>query len=150
MALINYLATMKSTIFFLLLLISSTLTGQSKTEAVIKKLSAEKYTLMNPTTLDKLKTYLDDRMVFIHSNGMTETKTEMIQHLKQGKWALRSVDSREVSVRVYKNNFAILIGKGMFHAMSEGKDMDVDLYYTEVWTHVKDGWLLASRHASKN
>ncbi|MBP9135176.1 MAG: nuclear transport factor 2 family protein [Saprospiraceae bacterium] len=105
---------------------------------------------MNPTTLDKLKTYLDDRMVFIHSNGMTETKTEMIQHLKQGKWALRSIDSREVSVRVYKNNFAILIGKGMFHAMSEGKDMDVDLYYTEVWTHVKDGWLLASRHASKN
>ena len=80
MALINYLATMKSTIFFLLLLISTTVSGQSKTEAVIKKLSAEKYTLMNPTTLDKLKTYLDDRMVFIHSNVSCQSQKKRSRH----------------------------------------------------------------------
>ena len=75
-------------------------------------------------------------MIFIHSNGMTETKADMIQHIKEGKWMLRKVDSREVNVRVYKNNFAVLTAKGIFHATNEGKDMDVDL--------------LASRHASKN
>ena len=145
-----YLTAMKSTFLFLLLLVSGSILAQSKTEAVIIKLSAEKYASMNPSSLDKLKTLLDDRMIFIHSNGMTETKADMIQHIKEGKWMLHKVDSREVNVRVYKNNFAVLTAKGIFHATNEGKDMDVDLYYTEVWTHVKDGWLLASRHASKN
>ena len=95
-----YLTAMKSTFLFLLLLVSGSILAQSKTEAVIIKLSAEKYASMNPSSLDKLKTLLDDRMIFIHSNGMTETKADMIQHIKEGKWMLRKVDSREVNVRV--------------------------------------------------
>lgn len=121
----------------------------SRTEALVIKLSAEKFKYMNPGKLNELKAILDDRVVFIHSNGMTETKNEMIQNLKDGKWKLNGVDVKEVSARIYKNNTAIVVGKGTFHVVSAGKELDMDLYYTEIWTHVKKGWLLASRHALK-
>lgn len=121
----------------------------SRTESLVLRLSAEKFNYMNPGKLSQLKPLLDDRMIFIHSNGMTETKEQMIQNLTDGKWKINSVDVKEASVRVYKNNTAILVGKGTFHVASSGKDLDMELYYTEVWTHIKKGWVLAGRHALK-
>jgi hypothetical protein len=46
----------------------------NRTEELIKKISVEKNTYMNAASTDKLAALLDDRMVFVHSNGMTETK----------------------------------------------------------------------------
>ena len=116
-----------------------------------RKLSAEKNKYMNPGSLEKLKPMLDDRMIFIHSNGLTETKDLMIKDIIDGKWKIYSVDIHEANVRVFKNNFAVLIGKGTFKANNptSGGDISTELYYTEVWSHVTKGWLLTSRHASK-
>lgn len=104
---------------------------------------------MNPTDINKITSLLDDRMIYIHSNGNTETKTQLIQNVKDGKWKVNSIDFRDISVRIYKNNFAVVVGKGLFHVEVEGNAIATDLYFTEFWTHVKGGWLLASRHASK-
>ena len=72
------------TIIFWSIYISSA-QGNKSTEALITKLSAEMKTFMNAESVNKLKPLLDERLVFIHSNGMTEGKEEMIQHLKDGK-----------------------------------------------------------------
>lgn len=119
------------------------------TETLLLGLSAEKFTYMNPGKLDQLKPMLDENLVFIHSNGLTETKEQMIQNLTDGKWNLRGVEVKEASVRIFKNNTAIIIGKALFHATAAGKDVDLDLYYTEIWMLVDKAWLLTSRHALK-
>ena len=118
-------------------------------ESLVLGLSAEKFNYMNPGKLDKLKPMLHENLVFIHSNGLTETKEQMAQNLTDGKWNLRGVDVKEVSVRVFKKKTAIVIGKALFHATAAGKDVDLDLYYTEIWMLVKKRWLLTSRHALK-
>lgn len=120
---------------------------QNRTEALILELSKKKNTYCNAKEADKLRSILDDRLVFIHSNGMTESKEEMIQNLKDEKWNIKKVDIKESNIRIYKNNIAILIGKGSFNVDANKQDLTVELYFTEVWTHVKKGWLLASRHA---
>ncbi len=141
---------MKYIVIAILLLNVCALNAQNcKTEQLVLRLSAEIKTLMNPGSLDKLKTFLDDRMIFIHSNGLTESKNEMIKNITDGKWMLRSVDTREAQARIYKNNIAIIIGKGTFNATTAGTDIATELYYTEVWAHVSKGWVLTSRHASK-
>ncbi|MEO5581409.1 MAG: nuclear transport factor 2 family protein [Saprospiraceae bacterium] len=144
---------MKHIIFIIILFLSASLIAQpnSRTEQLVINLSAQKNMYMNPGSLEKLKVMLDDRMIFIHSNGLTETKDLMIKDIKEGKWKIYSVDIHEANVRVYKNNFAVLIGKGTFKANNptSGGDISTDLYYTEVWSHGAKGWLLASRHASK-
>jgi hypothetical protein len=122
---------------------------KSSTEQLIIKLSKEKFSYMNANDTEKLKPLLDDRMVFIHSNGLTETKTEMLQNLKNGKWGIKSVKVSGAEVRVFKNDVAILTGKGAFDVTTEGKPAELTLYYTEVWTHFKKGWVLVSRHANR-
>ena len=140
---------MKLQFFFVFILFSLSAFSQSRTEKLILEKFKEKFEYMNPKDIDKIASLLDDRLVYIHSNGNTESKTQLIQNVKSGKWKVKSVELRDMNVRVYKNNFAIVVGKGLFHVEVNGKPIDTDLYFTEFWTHVKEGWLLASRHASK-
>jgi hypothetical protein len=140
---------MKYLLLGFVLCCASILAAQSRTEEKVIALSKEMKTYFNPKEADKLTAFLDDRLVFIHSNGMTESKKEMIENLKTEKWALTGIDHKDISVRVYKNNTAVLVGKGLFHAVSAGKSVDLELYYTEIWSHVKKGWVLISRHANK-
>ncbi len=140
---------MKMLFHFVFLVLSFSAYSQSRTENVILERSREKFKYMNPRDIDQISSFLDDRMVYIHSNGNTETKSQLIQNVKEGKWKINTVELRDLNVRVYKNNFAILVGKGLFHVEVNGTPIDTDLYFTETWTHVKNGWLLASRHASK-
>ncbi|MDZ4707478.1 MAG: nuclear transport factor 2 family protein [Saprospiraceae bacterium] len=123
--------------------------ADARIENLVLGLSAEKFNYMNPGKLDKLKPLLDENLIFIHSNGLTETKEQMVQNLTDGKWNLRGVEVKEASVRVFKNNTAIITGKALFHATAAGKDVDLDLYYTEIWMLVNKSWLLTSRHALK-
>ncbi len=140
---------MKLQFFFVFILFSLSAFSQSRTEKLILEKFKEKFEYMNPKDIDKIASLLDDRLVYIHSNGNTESKTQLIQNVKSGKWKVKSVEFRDMNVRVYKNNFAIVVGKGLFHVEVNGEPIDTDLYFTEFWTHVKEGWLLASRHASK-
>ena len=138
-------------IIFGFISISST-NGQpaSRTEVLIKKLSKEKFEYMNAASIEKLKPMLDERLIYVHSNGMTESKEEMIANLIAEKWSVENVKLiGSPTVRVVKNDVAVLIGKGNYSVQTEGKKLEVDLYYTEVWVHYKKGWLLFSRHASK-
>jgi hypothetical protein len=129
----------------------NTIYGQnSRTEDLIKKLSKDKFEFMNAEKVDKLIPMLDDRLVFIHSNGMTESKTEMISNLKNNKWSIEKVKLiGNPTVRVIKNDVAVLIGKGNYLVNTADKKVDINLYYTEVWVHYKRGWLLFSRHATR-
>ncbi len=140
---------MKYTVLLYFLFLSIAVQSQSRTEQALLKLFKEKFEYMNPNNLDKLSALLDDRLVYIHSGGNTESKSELLQDIKAGKWIIRSVDTRDVKIRVYKNNFALITAKGIFHVTANGVNEDPDLYFTEVWTHVKNGWLLASRHSLK-
>jgi anion-transporting ArsA/GET3 family ATPase len=122
----------------------------SRTEELIKKLSNEKNTLMNSTSVNELKSYLDERLVYIHTNGMTENKSEILENLKKNKWSIDTVVIKESNVRIFKNHTAILVGKGTFRFnLEEKKNMEIDIYFTEVWTKFKKGWVLLSRHGSK-
>ncbi|HNR08589.1 MAG TPA: nuclear transport factor 2 family protein [Saprospiraceae bacterium] len=143
---------MKSLICLLLLLAGvAPLHAQalSEQENSVLRLSAEKFNYLNPENLDRLEPFLHDRLVFIHSNAMTETKEQMFRNLRDGKWKLRKVDVREASVRIFRKKTAVVVGKGTFYASNAGHDIDIDLYYTETWVLDKKKWRLASRHASR-
>lgn len=141
------------TLIFLIFLLAGLPQLQSQSiseqENTVLRMSAEKFNYFNPENIGKLGPFLHDRLVFIHSNGMTETKEQMFRNLRDGKWKLYKVDVREASVRIFRKKTAIVVGKGTFHASNAGHDIDIDLYYTETWLLDKKQWRLASRHASR-
>lgn len=99
-------------------------------------------------SFDSLESVLDDRLVFIHSNGWPETKKEFIDDIKSGKLRYSAIEVIESSVRVYPTS-AIVIGRGKFTVALDGKDLALELKYTEVYIARNGKWLLASRHANR-
>lgn len=121
--------------------------AQSPEQAVLE-LSKRKFDWMIRMRYDSLESVLDDRLMFVHSNGWTETKAELIQDLKSNKLRYVNIEVAESTPRVYSNT-AIVTGKGKFMVVLEGNDLAINLYYTEVYILKNGNWLLASRHANR-
>jgi hypothetical protein len=132
----------------LVLLLATSASAQTKTEQEILQLSKKKFQWMTRMQLDSLESILDEQLLFVHSNGWTETKREFIQDIKSGKLRYVNIDVQEASARLFKET-AIVIGKGKFQVNLEGNTLDINLYYTEVYVRKDKKWLLASRHANR-
>lgn len=121
---------------------------ESATEKFVLKLHETKFRWMVNKKLDSLNAILDDRIVYVHSNGWVQNKKEIIEDLKSGKLIMNNVAVTEAAARVYKG-FVIINGKGVFNVIVEGKAVEIQLLYTEVYAKREKGWLLVSRHATK-
>lgn len=122
--------------------------SQPAQEQHVLDLSKKKFQWMVTMQFDSLQAVLDDRMMFIHSNGWLETKTEFIHDIRSGKLRYKSIDVIEATARVYPGS-AIIIGRGKFVVTLDGKDLQLELKYTEVYIQQNGKWLLASRHANR-
>jgi len=121
--------------------------AQSSEQDVLD-LSKRKFGWMVRLSYDSLESALDDRLLFVHSNGWTETKEEFIQDIKSGKLRYVNIEMTEATARLYPGT-AIVTGKGKFKVLLDGNELVINLYYTEVYVWKNDKWLLASRHANR-
>jgi len=121
--------------------------AQSAEQAVLD-LSKKKFGLMIRMKYDSLLPILDDRLMFVHSSGWTETKQELIQDMKSGKLRYTNIQSSEATARVYPAT-AIVTGKGKFNVVLDGNALEFNLCYTEVYVQNEGKWLLASRHSNR-
>lgn len=122
--------------------------GAQSSDQVVLDLSKKKFGWMIRMKLDSLEAVLDERLMFIHSNGWSETKQEMIHDIKSGKLRYTNIQISESSVRVYEET-AIVNGKGKFNVMLDGNPLEINLSYTEVYVLKNSKWLLASRHSNR-
>lgn len=122
---------------------------QSPAEKYLLQLHEKKFRWMIEKKLDSLQIILDERLLYIHSNGWTETAKEVIDDIRSGELIMNSVKVTEASVRVFKNNTGIITGKGLFNVVVNGNGVELNLYYTEVYIKKKNSWMLVSRHACK-
>jgi len=114
----------------------------------VLELSNKKFTWLIEQRYDSLEALLDDRVKYIHSNGLVESKVDVIANMQSGKLQLNKVIVHDAEVRYY-NNMAIILGKGNFVGIIDGINFDVELLYTEVYVNNKGIWKLASRHANR-
>jgi hypothetical protein len=117
-------------------------------EKTILQLHEAKFEWLVKKQYDSLKSVLDENLVYIHSNGWTESKDEIIADLKSGKLNYLGVKVTESKARIFKGT-GIVTGKGTFNVVMDGKPIELQLMYTEVYVEKKKGWKLVSRHANK-
>lgn len=134
--------------FIIVAFILSFSVDAQSTEQTVLDLSKKKFAWMTRQSYDSLEAVLDDRLLFVHSNGWTETKEEFIQDIKSGKLRYIEIEVTEATVRMY-SGAAIVVGKGKFKVLLDGNELVINLYYTEVYVWKNDKWLLASRHANR-
>jgi hypothetical protein len=139
-------------IVWLLLLLPTIVIAQKNTESATEKfvlaLHAKKFNWMVEQKLDSLKKVLDERLVYIHSNGWMQRKQDVIDDFKNGKLKYNSVRVDSAGARVYQGA-VIVVGKALINATLNGNTSDFSLLYTEIYVRKKEGWLLVSRHANR-
>ncbi len=139
---------MKRYFVAIILLLGCVGTYAQSAEHTVLNLSKQKFGWMIRMKYDSLEAVLDDRLMFVHSNGWAETKQEFIQDIKSGKLLYANIQISESSARVYPAT-AIVTGKGKFTVLLDGNPLELNLFYTEVYILKNKNWLLASRHANR-
>ena len=117
-------------------------------EARVLQLHHDKFRWMTMAQLDSLGLVLDDRVRYIHSNGWVESRTEVLENLRSKKLSYQAVTVEEAQARAYEKS-VVVVGKGKFQVALDGKPLEINLLYTEVYVRHKKRWKLVSRHACK-
>lgn len=122
--------------------------AQSKTEQNILNLAKRKFDWLIQKQRDSLDRLLDDRLMYIHSNGWVQSKQEVIDDMLSGKLIYKQTDLKELKVRLYGNT-AVVTGTGRFVGSREANEFDLSLSFTEVYVKKGNRWLLVSRHSNR-
>jgi hypothetical protein len=122
--------------------------AQSSQEQAVLDLSKKKFEWLIHGRADSLREVLDERMMFIHSSGWSQSKQEVMEDMTSGSLVYKKVDIKEAGVRLYDKT-AVVVGSGRFSGEREGNPFDIDLRYTEVYVLKDKKWHLVSRHANR-
>ncbi len=117
-------------------------------ETQLLQLHQKKFTWLIEKKYDSLDGIFNNRLLYIHSNGWTETKTDIFADMKSGKLNYANIKIEEVKARIFEHT-GIVNGHGIFSVIMDGKPAEFSLNYTEVYINEKGKWTLVSRHANK-
>jgi len=138
--------------FFYILLIgflpmlSYSQNGSQQTEVMVKTASLRS-ALLNKDSVG-LANLLADDVSYGHSNGMIQTKSELIRDVISRVQEYQSINPSDMSVRVYGNT-AIVNMKAKVKLLSSGNPMDLNLAIVLVWIKKDTDWKLEARQAVK-
>jgi hypothetical protein len=139
-------------IFICLVVIASsfgTCFAQAEKESqLLIDLHKKKFSWLVDKNYDSLQVLLDEKLLYIHSNGLTETKADVFSNLKSEVISYTRSDVTEAQVRFFGNS-AVITGKGAFAGKARGTPFELNLVYTEVYSKVNNKWRLVSRHACR-
>ncbi len=117
-----------------------------------KVLEVEKHRFSALVTKDyaTLERTLSDDLVYIHSNGSTDTKTSFIQAIKEGTRSYDDIKIEKADVRIYHHRTGIINGECTYYRKTkEGEDNNLQLRYTAVYIKGKKQWQLVSWQSFK-
>ena len=138
--------------FFYILLIgflpmrSYSQNASQQTEVMMKTASLRS-ALLNKDSVG-LANLLADDVSYGHSNGMIQTKSELIRDVISRVQDYQSINPSDMSVRVYGNT-AIVNMKAKVKLLSSGNPMDLNLAMVLVWIKKDTDWKLEARQAVK-
>jgi hypothetical protein len=130
----------------LCLWVNTMVNAQNTIEKEVIELHLVKFDWMKTGQISKLENLLHADVLYIHSNGWTEQKNEVLQNIESGKLKYSSVKVEESRARQFAET-VIVTGKGLFNVELDGNPLEILLLYTEVYQILDGRWQLLSRHA---
>ena len=122
--------------------------GQSSQQTeVMMKMASLRNALLNKDSAG-LSNLLADDVSYGHSNGMIQTKAELIRDVVSGVQDYRSIDPSDMNVRIFGNSGIVNL-KAKVKLLSAGTPMDLNLAMVLVWIKKEKDWKLEARQAVK-
>lgn len=109
---------------------------------------AERYKAMENRDLATLSRYLGDDLIYTHSSAVVDSKDSYVESLRSGKVVYKQTRRSDLRVSAYGCT-AVMSGRGDFSVTVDGKDIDVQLRFTNVWVKNPEGWQMVAWEATR-
>ena len=141
---------MRKTIFILcigfILPLFSIAQGGPKAEVMMKMLSLKNSLIgKDSVTLSGL---LADDVTYGHTNGMIQTKAQLIRDVMSGVQDYKSIDPSEMNIRIFDHT-AIVNMKSTVNMIFNNNTLNLNMYVTLVWIQKNGDWKLEARQSVK-
>lgn len=122
--------------------------AQSGTEAEVKKAESAWTTAVKAGDRAGLEKIMSDDLVYTHSTGVSETRTQYLDKLKSGAQKYAGLDYNQMKVRTWGNSAVV---NGVLHmtGATNGTPFDNTVLVTHVWVKQGNAWKLVSHQTTK-
>jgi len=131
----------------LLLLLS---VGQVFADAAddVQTLEQERFKAYVEGDVPELNKIFADDLVYIHSNGVPDTKAAVVQSFASGDLKISRFDAEEIKVRRIGD---VMVAVGLVHVdlVNKGTAATFDLRYTAIYVNQGGQWRLAHVHNAR-
>lgn len=138
-----------STLAILLLFaVSADIRAADDPAAVVRALEMRRLEAMIDVDTVFLDHVLSDDLVYTHSNGTTQSKTELMDALVLQRFDYRSIVPQEWVVRVY-GDAAIITGAVELEIVVGKNTIRTSLLFTDVYVREGDDWRLVAYQSTR-
>jgi ketosteroid isomerase-like protein len=107
----------------------------------IQQLEDARYAAMVNKDIETLDRLLDDKLIYMHSTGVADTKASYIDGLRTGVWDYQSVERTEQRVQV-DGDIVLVFCKMSIRLITRGVFKAFDSRALAVWVRKPGGWRL--------
>jgi Domain of unknown function (DUF4440) len=116
--------------------------------AVLTSLEARRFKALVEGDLVTLDRMLADDLTYTHATGWTQSKSELLESLRSGKLRYLSIEPANEKVRAYGTT-AVGTGRAVFKVRLEGKELNVQLRFIDVYVRRHGRWQLVAWQSTR-
>lgn len=109
---------------------------QKAFEAQLQAVETERYKAMTGNDFPRLNVLLGDDLIYVHSSGVAQSKSDLIESMKSGALRYRNIQAQTASTRFYNQTTAILNGRATFEVTAKEKAQSRDLAMNLIFTAI--------------
>jgi hypothetical protein len=91
---------------------------------------------------------LDEQLEYVHSDGTIDSKTSFIESLTSGRRDYVSTKATIEGVRLF-GDIALIRGRALVTVVDNGKPLDLDIGYTDVWVWKDKRWQMTAWRSAR-
>lgn len=107
----------------------------------VQQLEDARYAAMVSKDIPTLDRLLDDKLIYMHSTGVADTKSSYIEGLRAGVWDYQGIDRTELRYQV-DGEIVLVFGKLAIRMITRGVFKAFESRALAVWVRKPDGWHL--------
>lgn len=107
----------------------------------VQQLEDARYAAMLSKDIQTLDRLLDEKLIYMHSTGVADSKSSYIEGLSTGVWDYQGIDRTELRFQV-DGNIVLVFGKLSIRMITRGVFKAFQSRALAVWVRKSDGWRL--------
>jgi hypothetical protein len=136
-------------VLFVLLTLNGTAQSGYSTEQmqVMMKMGELKNSLIGKDSVT-LSGLLADDVTYGHTNGIIQTKAQLIRSVMSDEQDYKSIDPSNMNIRIYENTGVVTMNSKVIMNY-QGKPLEMNMFVTLVWVKNNNDWKLVARQSVK-